>query len=805
MAQKYIYLDGANQIRHESMDNVKNSIFEGVYNRADELVTELIYQNRKVLLEQGARHSNEPISNIIAFLGERGTGKTSAMSSYVDFLRTFSNGMGIGNIKWGTLRNIENANEIKFVAIDSIDAAMLNKNESVVDILLAKMWNQFEKQLKAKVYVDDEYELLVEQVKKEFKNVVEAYSVQRKEKIENLPPISELNSLSVSMNLRDSLSRLVEKFARVIEYDSKSKGKETYLVIPIDDFDMGMKNTWFILEQVRRFLTIPKIIIFITADLLRLRELCTKHLEKNCEKKSNSSKKLSNDYIEKMLPVNMRIFMPQIGELSGMLEPDWIIRTENPRLRDLNGKTEKQAVFGMIVDKFGVYFDPIRENKHFLQQNTMRKLVNYLIGLNQVNQIEWLKDEYIYSGRQEYFDFDKKLMRTDSSRINESVIEYLKGRDNNLDYRFRDFGDVLYIFKQIHEWQAMPLDDELIDFMILEYTTICGMVYKTNVEGEWYQVVNNKLKEDIFGRNRLIGKGKEIISVYVTASQWDINSIPLYEIRNNICFTIERKQSKEEIEREGVTKFLTAIAPQLITLAVLLHFMDFDFTEENQVECSCEFKLRQTDQELQNDKDKNLTQMEIHLTGIQGNMFSFIYQEDQDFEKVWKIISKIIDSILNKFEWEAEADKLNEERDNKIKHWKSNDRTIKMEKLLRQNNEIAQLLKSPDILYGIMLEIGSFVINDIRFFDKELLDDMTKLYEQLIKSLKLRINFYAEIGKMDRDKNMDYCNQLLDFWREPEPYLPNKNVTIFRELLKDMYFDKNLLISEANPGDEFFE
>ena len=129
------------QIRHESMDDVKNSIFEGVYNRADELVTELIYQNRKVLLEQGARHSNEPISNIIAFLGERGTGKTSAMSSYVDFLRTFSNGIGIGNIKWGTLRNIENANEIKFVAIDSIDAAMLNKNESVVDILHAKMCN----------------------------------------------------------------------------------------------------------------------------------------------------------------------------------------------------------------------------------------------------------------------------------------------------------------------------------------------------------------------------------------------------------------------------------------------------------------------------------------------------------------------------------------------------------------------------------------------------------------------------------------------------------------------------------------
>ena len=63
-----------------------------------------------------------------------------------------------------------------------------------------------------------------------------------------------------------------------MQYANASETKH-YLVIPIDDLDMNIKNGYEQLEQIRKYLMIPKVIVLISANYDQLEKICYNGIE----------------------------------------------------------------------------------------------------------------------------------------------------------------------------------------------------------------------------------------------------------------------------------------------------------------------------------------------------------------------------------------------------------------------------------------------------------------------------------------------------------------------------------------------
>ena len=97
---------------NEAVALAEDSFFRNVYNQALEQVAMIVRQNEN-------SKNNHDILNIIAFTGRRGTGKTSAMLSFADFLTSHS-------IDFNLIDDVVGSVDFKLLA--DIDAATLDKH-----------------------------------------------------------------------------------------------------------------------------------------------------------------------------------------------------------------------------------------------------------------------------------------------------------------------------------------------------------------------------------------------------------------------------------------------------------------------------------------------------------------------------------------------------------------------------------------------------------------------------------------------------------------------------------------------------
>lgn len=195
---------------------------------------------------------------------------------------------------------------------------MLAEEEYIFDVILAKMWDKFEEFEKEMKHTSTYQMLAIKDIKQAFIKIRKAYQVLQERdankgslKDKDMPVPSVLHELAASMNLRNEMQVLVDQYLSLFKKDNK----ESYLVVAIDDIDMSGKKAHHILEQIRRFLRIHRVIVLLTADIERLQKGCEyRYLE--IYKDRNDRYQFVNDYLEKVLPYNMRVYMPEFICLS---------------------------------------------------------------------------------------------------------------------------------------------------------------------------------------------------------------------------------------------------------------------------------------------------------------------------------------------------------------------------------------------------------------------------------------------------------------------------------------------------------
>lgn len=279
------------------------SLFHEVYEGAIENVADIILKNNIESVEESQQNSFEKnINTIIAFVGGRGTGKSSAMCSFANYLNEKSENKNA----YSWIANEKAKSVIKrtnFYSLPVIDSSQLSEKETVIGRVTAAMYREYSDKYSSTATVEKKQTFI------RFAKEVNEIAVMHRTGEWFVRGDKLLADTERISNMSDKVTNLIESFFAVAGQD-----KSTYLVVSIDDLDMGIGNTYAIMEEIRKFLFIKKVIVLITVDDKLLDSvLCSTFdsaLNVNHQSSGSITRNLSYRYLEKMFPYNRQHHMP---------------------------------------------------------------------------------------------------------------------------------------------------------------------------------------------------------------------------------------------------------------------------------------------------------------------------------------------------------------------------------------------------------------------------------------------------------------------------------------------------------------
>ena len=286
------YLDQSRLIR----DELKNARERGT----DSQINDILYRSPQ---------------NIIAFSGKRGTGKTSAMISFTEFLRCRGEMSQESREYWN-----EYFVNLHTLVLSPIDPTMLENDQDILSVVLSRLLYKAEERWDSALNPDFHrgYQKL-EGKKNDLLQKASAclkgiQAIKKNGKIEDLADLQRVGDSAV---LKKNLFDLVNHVNAFCLKDDDAVNKSMYLVIPIDDTDCQILKAHDVMEDIRRYLTLPNVIILMATDGDMLRTVFAQHYAnafetglKNKYLESADMGPYAEKYLTKMIPSTHRVFMP---------------------------------------------------------------------------------------------------------------------------------------------------------------------------------------------------------------------------------------------------------------------------------------------------------------------------------------------------------------------------------------------------------------------------------------------------------------------------------------------------------------
>ncbi|RED26348.1 hypothetical protein BD847_0266 [Flavobacterium cutihirudinis] len=550
MSTLTIDLNQEYKIKIEKGNEFYKSIFKEVYIDASKNVVEIIKQSEKGI-------TYDDYNNIIAFTGERGKGKSSSMISFNDALvnkndenhKDFFDGRNLG--KNLLSESFENIRKNKFASIDIIDPSLFRGNESLFEIILAKMFFKFQDNIKktdSKV-TDEIRRTLIKHFQSVFENL-QIINSDRKD-LYKLETIEALSKLATSSNLRDSFKRLVDYYLEFFE-------KKDLLIIAIDDFDLNINGIYQMLEDIRQFL-IQRNIIILTAFKKEqiIQSLKNSMFEKEKNLSEEEVRNRASKYFEKLFPHKHLVYLPNINEIgnndiSDIDEKNEItIKSENfDETFKLKTKENLVDIVKMFLNKrLDLFLLNYSFKQNFLIPTTLRETIELLntanyLKFDKIDQLlvfeKYLIEKIINSLRPDYVDFFMSFKDINKNLIKigifKKLYELLENEDKEL---FKELyvinnpnnislGDVLSIIEKYGEKTSVLDKDRLIfiDYLLAYFSIECLIIEQDlstkfiyNGIIQKFRKENNKYRRDFFefnyGLNQLFDKKRNDKTIFL--------------------------------------------------------------------------------------------------------------------------------------------------------------------------------------------------------------------------------------------------------------------------------------------------
>ena len=353
-------------------------------------------------------------NNVIAFCAKRGQGKTSAMVSMAKALEQ----MGSDNQQWDRERigrfwnsgrqgvgEKYRADECRYCVVDPIDPTTMEQNDSVMRNVLSRLFTQFCKTWEIREekhswaldsgHSEEKKDKLLEAFTKCYQSLDELKLQASPERYDDLRRLSEVGD---SVRMKRDFVALVQAF---LDYERKDM-----LVIQIDDADLNTARTYELMEDIRRYCVVPRVIILMAIHLGTLRSCIEQQNVRNYEYllrgdlkiehlAPTQCREMAERYIDKLLPGRHQIHLPYVENavLNLSFEPNiYYLDDEGNDLLSFDtdpGRVEGQEpqqdmftyekrLFRLIYEKTGVILMSNTGFLHNFMPKRFRELTHFL-------------------------------------------------------------------------------------------------------------------------------------------------------------------------------------------------------------------------------------------------------------------------------------------------------------------------------------------------------------------------------------------------------------------------------------------
>lgn len=369
-------------------------------------------------------------SNIIAFTGPRGVGKTRTMLS---ISRKLQNGLDEKDalIKRMDLKTREDLTNARFVVIPPISPSVMEEKQNILYVILTRLFRYAEEMLDAqdcrsRRKLEDQREMLYHA----FQDCYSGINGLKQDKRESHGDLMELQDLRDGLILRRHFYNLVSAIL------ANHPGKHSFLVVQLDDADSQIKNGYEVLEDVRKYLQIPNLVILMSTDVDMLQDVILQDYFRQFPDRKNDIGfrheliKSCRKYIDKLIPPSYMIHLPSLGMILQSYSDikleykDWNGELVYPWASDLD---LQDTVLMEIYRKTGVLFVRPSGYVHYIVPTTLRGLNQLLYLLSRMKELPKL-------------EADKNNFAS-AWNLAEAVSERIKLEDENLNLFFDYFTD----------------------------------------------------------------------------------------------------------------------------------------------------------------------------------------------------------------------------------------------------------------------------------------------------------------------------------------------------------------------------
>lgn len=271
--------DEDNCVIVEGSEKREESMFRAQYDLAHDIFRELSADKSKDL-----RKTN----NIIAFCGDRGSGKTSCMESFRQ-----------------QLKPDQDAN---CLFLETIDPSFFDDSNNILGLVLGQMYNVLVKdeRKRDRPYRSDKDDFAREQLLEEFNTAMRymKHLAKASNREKFYDALEELDALAAGLQLRETLRHLFESYLAYL-------GKKL-LVITIDDLDLNIRGAYVMSEFIRKYLTDEQCLILLSVKVDQLVEAIKINLRQEQHISDEESYRMAVKYVVKLIPAGNRVNMPEL-------------------------------------------------------------------------------------------------------------------------------------------------------------------------------------------------------------------------------------------------------------------------------------------------------------------------------------------------------------------------------------------------------------------------------------------------------------------------------------------------------------
>lgn len=410
-----------NQYKTENITkgNIDNSFFAEQYRESLKAIDAYLGHLPKCTSGKCNKDSfgEDKPNNIIAFVGDRGSGKTSCMESVAKYLKENN-------------KELEEYKEIcsrRFYAFDMIEPAFFDDEHNVVSLVIASLYKDFCKE-SGNLYRNHEKKLSVAKCFSKVQEELECMVGKAPEMVDNF---DKLANLANAVSLKQDIEELIGEFLDFMEY------KDGILLLHIDDIDLNTQCADKMTESIRKYLILPNVLVLLSVkieQLEKVKQLAYVNEYKSLldrEKKTGFTheniKDMVDKFVTKLLPRVQRIHMPGLSFLN---KDSLSIVDKDKELHFFEDKEE--AIPALIENRTGLlFYNKKSENNRIIPRNLREycQLIRLLCDMSVEKNSKWDNTKILVS-----YIFDEwaeKQLDTDRYNAIKELFEETKDFNYN--------------------------------------------------------------------------------------------------------------------------------------------------------------------------------------------------------------------------------------------------------------------------------------------------------------------------------------------------------------------------------------